>query len=72
MNNEDGWDWPWLYFLGVYVFRLPEERFWKLYPKQLFTLTTEYTRYKGDTGAQTDNKHKSKKSNEPVYIDQLF
>lgn len=71
MDNVDGWDWPWLYFLGTYVFRLSEERFWRLTPRQLFTLTSEYEKYHGDKDSGSSSSS-NKNSNQPVYIDQLF
>lgn len=68
MNNEDGWDWDWLFFVGIFVFRLTQEDFWKLTPRQLHVLSKEHSRY-NDTG---DDKKKKKQDREYTTWDKVF
>lgn len=68
-DTDDGWDWHWLYFVGIYIFRLSEEQFWRLTPKKLWILSKEYQKYNSGGEGSTDQENKD---NEAVYIDQLW
>lgn len=75
MDDSDGWDWRWLYFAAIYIFRLPEDVFWRMTPIQLETLSSEYENYQakqnGDDSGDSSNSRRTS-NNQPVYIDQLW
>jgi uncharacterized phage protein (TIGR02216 family) len=38
MDSDDGWNWPWLLFLGMRELRISEEAFWNMTPCKYYTL----------------------------------
>lgn len=36
---EDGWDWPWIIFIGIKELGMTERAVWKLTPRKFFALT---------------------------------
>lgn len=73
MNDTDGWDWRWLYFAAIYIFRLSEDAFWRMTPIQLETLSTEYEAYQAkQNGNENNSSSQTSHNNQPVYIDQLW
>ena len=39
MSIDDGWDWPWLYYVGTVLLRMTEDSFWRCAPRKLAALT---------------------------------
>ena len=37
-SYDDGWDWPWLLYLGIKQLKLSEETFWAMSPRKFYAL----------------------------------
>lgn len=54
MNNDDGWDWRWLYFTGTTLLGMSEKTFWRTTPRKLAALSEVYTQFKAGSSDATN------------------
>lgn len=39
MPTDDGWDWPYLYYMGTVILSMTDAEFWTCSPRRLAVLT---------------------------------
>jgi len=66
MPADDGWDWPYLYYMGTVILRLSETEFWKCTPRKLNVLAKIH----GEVNNPEGPKEPTKKVQH--YIDEVF
>jgi hypothetical protein len=70
-TNDDGWDWPWILFIGRKELQMTEEEIWESTPAKFFALlecALEYNRVK----AGVKNKQQTtKKVVKEGFIDKI-
>lgn len=69
MPADDGWDWPYLYYMGTVILHQSENEFWRGTPRKLHALAKVHTEANNPDAAQGEAPKTKKKV---MYIDQVL
>jgi hypothetical protein len=66
-EENNGWDWDWMYYMGTTLLGMNEDEFWRCTVRKLFALWDVHARANG-----FEQKEEKKTSAPPGYIDQFI
>ena len=73
MPLDDGWDWPFLLYIGTVILRRSEKVFWRMTPRKLNALTRAHAEMKGASKKSAQQGDTAGFQDAvPGYIDDVF
>ncbi|MFU1797463.1 hypothetical protein ACM1RC_26595 [Paenibacillus azoreducens] len=67
-DEDTGWDWDWLYYMGTVLLNMSEAVFWRSSPRKLFALWAVHKKY---NGLETGNDQEVSRATE-AWLDQYI
>lgn len=56
--GDDGWDWPFLLYVGLAILHVPEKYFWRITPRKFQALVRSHATVNSSEGGKHSGKQK--------------